>query len=111
MQEDEPPVLPDRNNYNNQPELRVNNNAFSSRNNLATQKLHEILTTPRKPRSKSEDRNLSPGKIDRGTPHRSAQFTPPISATTSPTGRIFSNYYKERSKILQPFKITFTIFL
>ncbi|CAG5095922.1 Protein of unknown function [Cotesia congregata] len=87
MQEDEPPVLPDRNNYNNQPELRVNNNGFSSRNNLATQKLHEILTTPRKPRSKSEDRNLSPGKIDRGTPHRGAQFTPPISATTSPTGR------------------------
>ncbi|XP_057328555.1 uncharacterized protein LOC130669589 [Microplitis mediator] len=90
MQDDEPPVLPDRNNFNIQPELRNNNNnnSFSSRNNLATQKLHEILTTPRKPRSKSEDRNLSPGKIDRGTPHRGgSQFTPPISATTSPTAR------------------------
>ncbi|XP_034938754.1 uncharacterized protein spdo [Chelonus insularis] len=83
MQEDDPPVLPDRN-LQNQPELREN--TFSSRNNLATQKLHEILTTPRKPRSKSEDRNLSPGKHERGTPQRGAQYTPPIN-TTSPTGR------------------------
>lgn len=104
MQDDEPPVLPDRNNVSIQPELRNNNNnnSFSSRNNLATQKLHEILTTPRKPRSKSEDRNLSPGKIDRGTPHRGgSQFTPPISATTSPTGNLLAAYKLVTDKITE----------
>lgn len=83
MQEEEPPVLPERN-FREQPELREN--TFSSRNNLATQKLHEILTTPRKPRSKSEDRNLSPRRNDGGTMGRGTLYTPPISAATSPTG-------------------------
>lgn len=81
MQDEDPPILPDRN-FREQTELRES--VSSSRNNIATQKLHEILTTPRKPRSKSEDRNLSPG---RGTPHRGSRYaTPPASATASPTG-------------------------
>lgn len=83
MQDEDPPILPDRN-LREQIELREN--IGSSRNNIATQKLHEILTTPRKPRSKSEERNLSPG---RRTPQRGLQYaTPPASTTASPTGRV-----------------------
>lgn len=89
MQEEDPPSLPDRN-FREQIELR-DNNTFSSRNNLATIKLHEILSTPRKPRSKSEDRNLSPRRIDRGTPQRNSRYTPPLSATTSPSGKFRSH--------------------
>ncbi|XP_066595107.1 uncharacterized protein spdo [Prorops nasuta] len=67
QQDDDPPALPDRNGQ----ELSV-----SPRNNLATQKLHEILTTPRKPRSRSEERTLSPkrqyGTPQTGTPQRRA---------------------------------------
>ncbi|XP_031775992.1 uncharacterized protein LOC100863039 isoform X3 [Apis florea] len=52
LQEEEPPALPERNGQ----ELST-----SPKNNLATQKLHEILATPRKPpRSRSEERTLSP---------------------------------------------------
>lgn len=87
MQDEEPPILPDR---NSREQIELRENIGSSRNNIATQKLHEILTTPRKPRSKSEDRNLSPG---RRTPQRGLQYaTPPASTTTSPTG-IYYKYY------------------
>ncbi|XP_011308082.1 uncharacterized protein spdo [Fopius arisanus] len=73
MQDEEPPLLPERNGRDR--ELRDN----ASKNNLATQRLHAMLTTPRK-RSRSEERNLSPG---RATP----RFTPPVSANNSPAGR------------------------
>ncbi|CAK9827231.1 hypothetical protein ANTRET_LOCUS4946 [Anthophora retusa] len=81
QEEDPPPALPERNGQ----ELSV-----SPRNNLATQKLHEILTTPRKPRSRSEERTLSPKRQQQsfnqtGTPQRRA-YTP----GGSPTGRTFS---------------------
>ncbi|XP_017893390.1 uncharacterized protein LOC108633000 [Ceratina calcarata] len=80
LQEEDPPALPERNGQ----ELSV-----SPRNNLATQKLHEILTTPRKPRSKSEERTLSPKRQhsfnQAGTPQRRA-----LTPGGSPTGRTFS---------------------
>ncbi|KAK1122468.1 hypothetical protein K0M31_009687 [Melipona bicolor] len=78
LQEEDPPALPER----NAQELSV-----SPRNNLATQKLHEILTTPRKPRSRSEERTLSPKR------QHSFNQTPQRRALTpggSPTGRTFS---------------------
>ncbi|XP_063976303.1 uncharacterized protein LOC135162092 [Diachasmimorpha longicaudata] len=74
MQDEEPPLLPERN-VREQQELREN----TSKNNLATQRLHAMLTTPRK-RSRSEERNLSPG---RATP----RFTPPMNTAVSPAGR------------------------
>ncbi|XP_043514329.1 uncharacterized protein LOC122530952 [Frieseomelitta varia] len=80
LQEEDPPALPER----NAQELSV-----SPRNNLATQKLHEILTTPRKPRSRSEERTLSPKRQhsfnQTGTPQRRA-----LTPGGSPTGRTFS---------------------
>ncbi|CAD1479440.1 unnamed protein product [Heterotrigona itama] len=80
LQEEDPPALPER----NAQELSV-----SPRNNLATQKLHEILTTPRKPRSRSEERTLSPKRQQSfnqtGTPQRRA-----LTPSGSPTGRTFS---------------------
>ncbi|XP_003494497.1 uncharacterized protein LOC100747426 [Bombus impatiens] len=80
LQEEDPPALPER----NAQELSV-----SPRNNLATQKLHEILTTPRKPRSRSEERTLSPKRQQSfnqtGTPQRRA-----LTPGGSPTGRTFS---------------------
>jgi len=67
LQEDIPPALPDRNGQEF---------STSPRNNLATQKLHEILSTPRKPRSRSEERTLSPKRQQSfnraGTPQRRA---------------------------------------
>lgn len=51
LQEENPPALPERN---------IQDLSVSPKNNLATQKLHEILTTPRKLRSRSEERTLSP---------------------------------------------------
>ena len=68
LQEEEPPALPERNGQ----ELST-----SPKNNLATQKLHEILATPRKPpRSRSEERTLSPKRQhsfnQTGTPQRRA---------------------------------------
>ncbi|KOC66468.1 hypothetical protein WH47_08861 [Habropoda laboriosa] len=81
LQEEDPPALPERNGQ----VLSV-----SPRNNLATQKLHEILTTPRKPRSRSEERTLSPKRQQQsfnqtGTPQRRA-----LTPGGSPTGRTFS---------------------
>nr|XP_034178258.1 uncharacterized protein LOC117603338 isoform X2 [Osmia lignaria] len=80
LQEEDPPALPER----NAQELSV-----SPKNNLATQKLHEILTTPRKPRSRSEERTLSPKRHQSfhqtGTPQRRA-----LTPGGSPTGRTFS---------------------
>ncbi|XP_014610680.1 PREDICTED: uncharacterized protein LOC106790370 [Polistes canadensis] len=84
LQDDEPPpALPER---NLQQEYST-----SPRNNLATRKLHEILTTPRKPRSRSEERTLSPKRQQTvnqtGTPQRRA-LTPagsPSSHNFSPT--------------------------
>ncbi|XP_031832364.1 uncharacterized protein LOC116426881 [Nomia melanderi] len=80
LQEEDPPALPERNGQ----EISV-----SPRNNLATQKLHEILTTPRKPRSRSEERTLSPKRHhsfnQTGTPQRRA-----LTPGGSPTGRTFS---------------------
>ncbi|KZC07126.1 PREDICTED: uncharacterized protein LOC107185442 [Dufourea novaeangliae] len=80
LHEEDPPELPERNGQ----ELSV-----SPRNNLATQKLHEILTTPRKPRSRSEERTLSPKRQhsfnQTGTPQRRA-----LTPGGSPTGRTFS---------------------
>ncbi|XP_053975774.1 uncharacterized protein LOC128885445 [Hylaeus anthracinus] len=80
LQEEDPPALPDRNLH----ELSI-----SPRNNLATQKLHEILTTPRKPRSRSEERTLSPKRQQSfnqtSTPQRRA-----LTPGGSPTGRTFS---------------------
>ncbi|XP_076180442.1 uncharacterized protein LOC143153298 [Ptiloglossa arizonensis] len=80
LQEEDPPALPDRN---------VQELSISPRNNLATQKLHEILTTPRKPRSRSEERTLSPKRQQSfnqtGTPQRRA-----LTPGGSPTGRTFS---------------------
>ncbi|XP_008202024.1 ataxin-2 homolog [Nasonia vitripennis] len=54
MQDEDPPSLPERNQTLEVGSPRVNN--------LATQKLHEILTTPRKPRSRSQGDLLSPVK-------------------------------------------------
>ncbi|PBC31109.1 hypothetical protein APICC_09220 [Apis cerana cerana] len=76
LQEEEPPALPERNGQ----ELST-----SPKNNLATQKLHEILATPRKPpRSRSEERTLSPKRQhsfnQTGTPQRRA-LTPGGSPT------------------------------
>lgn len=81
LQEEEPPALPERNGQ----ELST-----SPKNNLATQKLHEILATPRKPpRSRSEERTLSPKRQhsfnQTGTPQRRA-----LTPAGSPTGRTFS---------------------
>ncbi|KAG7188476.1 hypothetical protein KM043_008115 [Ampulex compressa] len=80
LHEEDPPALPERNCQ----ELSI-----SPRNNLATQKLHEILTTPRKPRSRSEKRTLSPKRQhsfhQTGTPQRRA-----LTPGGSPTGRTFS---------------------
>lgn len=77
LQEEEPPALPERNGQ----ELST-----SPKNNLATQKLHEILATPRKPpRSRSEERTLSPKRQhsfnQTGTPQRRA-----LTPAGSPTG-------------------------
>ncbi|XP_078053686.1 uncharacterized protein LOC144479063 [Augochlora pura] len=78
LQEEDAPALPDRNPHE-----------ISPRNNLATQKLHEILTTPRKPRSRSEERTFSPRRqqsfSQTGTPQRRA-----VTPGGSPTGRTFS---------------------
>ncbi|XP_071639550.1 uncharacterized protein [Temnothorax longispinosus] len=80
LQEEIPPALPER----NAQELSV-----SPKNNLATQKLHEILSTPRKPRSRSEERTLSPKRQQSfnqtGTPQRRA-----LTPAGSPNGRTFS---------------------
>ncbi|XP_051157892.1 uncharacterized protein LOC127279530 [Leptopilina boulardi] len=77
---EEPPALPDRN---------ISEYPASPRNNIATQKLHEILTTPRKPRSRSEERTLSPKRHhtapQTGTPQRRA-----FSPGNSPSGRALS---------------------
>ncbi|KAK2580395.1 hypothetical protein KPH14_006147 [Odynerus spinipes] len=81
LQDEDPPTLPER---NVQQEYST-----SPRNNLATQKLHEILTTPRKPRSRSEERTLSPKRQQSvnqtGTPQRRA-----LTPAGSPNGRTFS---------------------
>ncbi|XP_015591403.1 trithorax group protein osa [Cephus cinctus] len=84
LQEEDPPALPDRN---------LQGLSVSPRNNSATQKLHEILATPRKPRSRSEERTLSPKRqhslTQTGTPRRRA-LTPggsPTGRTLSPTQR------------------------
>ncbi|KAL0122476.1 hypothetical protein PUN28_007303 [Cardiocondyla obscurior] len=81
LQEEIPPALPER----NAQELSV-----SPKNNLAaTQKLHEILSTPRKPRSRSEERTLSPKRQQSfnqtGTPQRRT-----LTPGGSPNGRTFS---------------------
>ncbi|KAL6423358.1 hypothetical protein ACFW04_010166 [Cataglyphis niger] len=80
MQEEIPPALPER----NAQEL-----SMSPKNNLATQKLHEILSTPRKPRSRSEERTLSPKRQQSfnqtTTPQRRA-----LTPGESPNGRTFS---------------------
>lgn len=82
LQEEEPPALPERNGQ----ELST-----SPKNNLATQKLHEILATPRKPpRSRSEERTLSPKRQhsfnQTGTPQRRA-----LTPAGSPTGTTFNS--------------------
>ncbi|XP_070169084.1 uncharacterized protein [Polyergus mexicanus] len=80
MQEEIPPALPERN---------VQELSMSPKNNLATQKLHEILSTPRKPRSRSEERTLSPKRQQSfnqiSTPQRRA-----LTPGESPNGRTFS---------------------
>ncbi|XP_011157044.2 uncharacterized protein LOC105194031 isoform X1 [Solenopsis invicta] len=80
MQEEIPPALPERN---------MQEFSVSPKNNLATQKLHEILSTPRKPRSKSEERTLSPKRQQSfnqtSTPQRRA-----LTPGGSPNGRTFS---------------------
>ncbi|XP_015518830.2 uncharacterized protein LOC107223609 isoform X1 [Neodiprion lecontei] len=79
LQDDDPPALPERN----------GGSSISPRNNPATQKLHEILTTPRKVRSRSEERTLSPKRSHQpqntsGTPHRRA-LTPGSSPSAGRT--------------------------
>ncbi|KYQ48678.1 hypothetical protein ALC60_12183 [Trachymyrmex zeteki] len=80
LQEEIPPALPERN---------VQEFSVSPKNNLATQKLHEILSTPRKPRSRSEERTLSPKRQQSfnqtSTPQRRA-----LTPGGSPNGRTFS---------------------
>ncbi|XP_020291421.1 uncharacterized protein LOC109858506 [Pseudomyrmex gracilis] len=80
LQEELPPALPERN---------LQELSISPKNNLATQKLHEILSTPRKPRSRSEERTLSPRRQQSfnqtGTPQRRA-----LTPGGSPSGRTFS---------------------
>ncbi|XP_072767435.1 uncharacterized protein [Anoplolepis gracilipes] len=80
VQEEIPPALPERN---------VQELSMSPKNNLATQKLHEILSTPRKPRSRSEERTLSPKRQQSfnqiSTPQRRA-----LTPGGSPNGRTFS---------------------
>lgn len=77
LQDEDPPALPER---NLQQEYST-----SPRNNLATKRLHEILTTPRKPRSRSEERTLSPKRQQSvnqtGTPQRRA-----LTPAGSPSG-------------------------
>ncbi|XP_020709958.1 uncharacterized protein LOC105689294 [Athalia rosae] len=82
LQEEDPPALPERN----------GGSSVSPRNNPATQKLHEILTTPRKVgRSRSEERTLSPKRQQHiqgnngGTPQRRA-----LTPGSSPSGRTLS---------------------
>ncbi|XP_058795608.1 atrophin-1-like [Phymastichus coffea] len=58
MQDEEPPNLPERNAHE-MPSQHVNAT-------LATQKLHEILTTPRKPRTRSQGDPLSPVNSPKG---------------------------------------------
>ncbi|XP_032672141.1 uncharacterized protein LOC116844562 [Odontomachus brunneus] len=92
LQEENPPTLPER----NAQELSA-----SPKNNLATQKLHEILTTPRKPRSRSEERTLSPRRHQSfnrtSTPRRRAltpdrTFSPTrLTPQGTPQSRIFSS--------------------
>ncbi|KAF7407175.1 hypothetical protein HZH66_001712 [Vespula vulgaris] len=81
LQDEDPPALPER---NLQQEYST-----SPRNNLATKKLHEILTTPRKPRSRSEERTLSPKRQQSvnqtGTPQRRT-----LTPAGSPSGHTFS---------------------
>ncbi|XP_035733928.1 uncharacterized protein LOC118446861 [Vespa mandarinia] len=81
LQDEDPPALPERNFQQEYP--------TSPRNNLATKRLHEILTTPRKPRSRSEERTLSPKRQQSvnqtGTPQRRA-----LTPVGSPSGRTFS---------------------
>lgn len=87
LQEEEPPALPERNGQ----ELST-----SPKNNLATQKLHEILATPRKPpRSRSEERTLSPKRQysfnQTGTPQRRA-----LTPGGSPTGtRVYDIQFEQ----------------
>ena len=86
MQDDEPPRLPERNAHELSSQ-RLNREA-------ATQKLHEILTTPRKPRSRSmsQGNTLSPAKSqpmlhNYATTQRNA-FTP----GSSPSGEFSNNF-------------------
>ena len=80
LQDDDPPSLPERNNL----ELAASPRSV---NNLATQKLHEILTTPRKLRSRSQGDPLSPmnspghPEVHNLTPRGS--FTPGCSPTSA----------------------------
>lgn len=99
MQEDYgPPSLPERNDaalQQQQQHLRVNH---------ATQKLHEILTTPRKPRKRTQSEALSPIKSPQMQPmlhgvHRNA-YTPTHSPSSN-AGEFLSLWYliffKERA--------------
>lgn len=78
MQEEEPPTLPDRN---------IQLLSTSPKHNFATQKLQELCVTPRKPRSRSEERMYSPKRqqsnVRQYTPQRKSQ-TP----GSSPKGKI-----------------------
>ncbi|XP_043287634.1 uncharacterized protein spdo [Venturia canescens] len=91
----DPPVVPERNAREQQLATRhpEEMNYSSGKNNVATQKLHEILTTPRKPRSRSEERTLSPSKrhqqyagVSSNVVQRGA-----MTPTGSPSGRYVSS--------------------
>lgn len=102
LQEEEPPALPERNGQ----ELST-----SPKNNLATQKLHEILATPRKPpRSRSEERTLSPKRQhsfnQTGTPQRRA-----LTPGGSPTGTNEFNSKCPFQRISSTFFSVFFFFL
>ena len=77
LQDEEPPGLPER-----------NQDPSAQRVNMATQKLHEILTTPRKPRSRSHSQGdpLSPIKSPQRhptTPAQHAARTPGCSPSSA----------------------------
>ena len=92
MQDEDPPCLPERNGLE---AVQLQPQQQRPMNNVATQKLHEILTTPRKPRSRSQGDTLSPVKSPQQHHQqpgvhglqRRGSFTPGCSPSSSATGK------------------------
>ncbi|XP_014208034.1 uncharacterized protein LOC106639099 [Copidosoma floridanum] len=86
MQEEYPPSLPERNGGSHDGQQPRIASIGGSNNALATQKLHEILTTPRKPRKRSQSEALSPIKTPQQqgiAPIHRGGFTPGCSPSST----------------------------